>query len=226
MIQPFLSFPRKRPVTGGGGSDATATYESQAAFTASSGGVTTLSAQDVGSTGDIAVGIWGTAGATRTISSVTVDGNACTLVPVLDSALRIGYFALVARGAIGSTADIVITWSANITRGCINAWTVTDLASFTASDTAGDDPGSSSSNSISIDTPAGGICLAMAVTNGGTRTPTWSGIVEDHHTAFETIRTNTAASQASAGGETAETISITWSGSATTPVLFAASWDN
>jgi hypothetical protein len=109
-------------------------------------------------TADDVVVVCITAGAeTRTISSVTVDGNAMSLVIASNGAESCAIYSY--AGSTDGSGDVVVTWSNGQGRCGIGVYVLTN-ASDTASDTASD-VDTSGALSTTIDCPAGGAVIAM-----------------------------------------------------------------
>ena len=154
---------------------------------------------------------------TRTISGLTIGGNAAALVKRQENSLRTTEIWLYAL-TTGTTADIVTTWS-----GAQLYNSVTTFAAYgigATHDTAG--AVSPSPMSDTIDCPAGGIIIG-GVCNSSNRTTIWAGITEDDDNADDNLH-NSSASDAFAAVQTGLTISATLSDTAATSPMAVASW--
>lgn len=139
----------------------------------------TFAAQAIGTASadrHVIVGICGTAG-TRTVSSVTIGGVTASHVVTQQNGASTAsiYFANVPSG---TTADVVVTWSAGQNSCGIGVWTATALSSSTAHDTAGalNNTGSTSTDlNLDLDTLADGVMVVIGLhlNAPGTGSVTW-----------------------------------------------------
>jgi hypothetical protein len=111
-------------------------------------------------------------------TACTIGGNAADLVVVSDGANRegSGIFSLVV--ATGTTATIVVTFSATVDRGRIEVYTITGYASSTAHDT---DRVSATAASISLtlDVPENGVAIAGIFKATANQAVAWTNADED-----------------------------------------------
>jgi|GEM_PF-949516 len=159
----------------------------------------------------------GTVSGTGTVVDVTIGGVSATQIvkaegPGSPNAEEVSIWALAV--ASGTTATIFVDHD-DATTGCgIVVWAGYG-SSATAEDTATD---SGEPTSVSIDIPAGGVCVGMVAVRSNTGGPpswTWTGLTED----VDGIQWNTTvgdiasgASLASASGETSLTVTADFSG--------------
>lgn len=129
----------------------------------------------------VIVGVGGlnvTAG--RTISSLTVGGASATSINFQQTSaggvfVDVGLYAL--RVDSGTTATVVITWSAAQVRTMIGVWAAYGVDSLTASATA---QSSANPMSASLSIPAGGIGVGFLADFQGAAAPThtWANLTE------------------------------------------------
>lgn len=166
-------------------------------------------------------------GNTATVSSVTVGGNAASLVTgaaVSDTDTRAEIWQI--ELPTGTTGDIVVNWdSGGMARMGIGVFRATG-AQASAHDT-----GTSASNPASdtLNIPANGFALAVLALNSGTaRTTTWTNLTEDAtHGYDEVMEGNETHSGACADFATAQTglaITATPSGVTNREAFAAASF--
>lgn len=181
----------------------------------------TFSGKTLG-TGKIVVGIW-QSGGNRTISSITVDGNAASLIVAEESASD-GIHIYQYNGNASATGDIVVTLSGANSRCAIAVWLVTgaaDAVNDTGFDNDTDTP------ETTVDVNAGGVVVGyVAGGDIGLRTWTWSNLNEDVDAQVEGNFSHSGASLESASSQTV-TVTPDASGSisATRGILVTASWD-
>jgi len=179
--------------------------------------VYTFSSQAVGTAGsnrDVAVCVT-LRGNSTSPTSVTVGG---TNLSQAVSSIASSDVAEIWIGAIptGTTADVVVTFSASQSRCAVNTYAIYDLVSTTPSDTA---TSSADPASLNMDIPSGNsIALGCAYTNT-TSDATWTGLTEDNDSSDH--GGNFAASDAFSSSETDRTIECDYS-SATSPSACAA----
>lgn len=122
----------------------------------------------------------GATGASATLDSVTVDGNAATLVVDAHGANElVAIWRFDASGSVGASVTITLTYSAAI-GGCdIGIMTLAGVATGAASDTAKDDDSTSSTDTadLTIDCPAGGVIIGAATARiNGTPSYNWANL--------------------------------------------------
>jgi hypothetical protein len=124
----------------------------------------------------VVVGIMnGDADTGRTISSVTVAGNAASAVIDQAAGNNDGRVALYQIAVpTGTTADIVVTFSGGCTRCAIATWAMYGAKSA-AHDTAGE--ATADPLTFTLDVPAGGAAIAVMKSQVAT-TITWTGLTE------------------------------------------------
>lgn len=154
-------------------------------------------------------------GSTRTLSSVTIGGNTATVHASSGSGAgqeSVGIASLVVPS--GTTADIVVTWSAAPSNNGIMVWIVTGWSSSTPYSSYANADGTSATTKVAtLDTIAGGI-LIVGAGHGANDTCSWSSVTEDAD-----FQVNSAAARMSGGSKTglttvsSATETATWSGS-------------
>lgn len=114
-----------------------------------------------------------------TVSSVTVGGDAATLA-VDEGGTQPASAAIFALyNPAGTSEDIVVTTSEAITGGSICLWSVTDLSSVTATDTAtGNNSGGTTTMTLDVDLSALGVGVGVCSEANTSRTFTWTGFTE------------------------------------------------
>lgn len=118
----------------------------------------------------VIVGIGGNNG-TATISSVTVGGISATQVVTRQvSNSTTGIY--IANVPTGTTANIVINWSASQANTEIGIWSATGLSSGTANSSGGS---SANNGTITLNTTTQGFALAVMFVNSNA-TITWTGL--------------------------------------------------
>ena len=157
----------------------------------------------------------------RTVSSVTVAGQSCTVISTLTNGVRDAAMAITASPVTsGTTADVVVTWSGGENRCHIGTYALTGIGSKTPTDT-GTDTGSGN-RSTSIDILAGGSAIGLMVHSAGTSgSTTWTGLNEDVDTSGDGVITFSAASLDSSTAQTGLSVSATGS---STSLLIVAAW--
>lgn len=114
---------------------------------------------------------------TVTLSSATIGGVSATIV-AQTTGTNTGIAIIAAVVPTGTTADIVVTMSAGMSRFYYAVWRGTGFVSTTAYDTDAPAGGASSARSATIDVPAGGFVFATSqgADSGGV---TWTNVTED-----------------------------------------------
>lgn len=201
-----------------------ATVEFQAsAVSTSVTSIFTFSAQPLGDAAadriiiiTIAAFTGGTSGVT--VSSVTVGGTSLAQAIWDNSESTHQTNAGIWVGAVptGTTGDVVVTFSTNISNGvgiCV-------YAGYGASAAESDD-GSAAGAAVTVlqDTgatvPAGGFAIAVCATNDGTTvTTTWAGVTETVDEAVSAFRWHSSGALAYDAAQSSLTISSTFSGPA------------
>jgi hypothetical protein len=163
----------------------------------------------------IVVGVSARAGGTgTTVSTVTVDGESCP-VRVQQSSTPQSSIAAIASVALpaGTTGDVVVTFSAAAVRCGVQLYRMVGgeavpTATYQHTNDATDP-------TASMDVPAGGAALGVAVANGGGQSATWAGLTEDYDAVLESGSTHSSASGDFAGAQTGLTVTCDFSGSLT-----------
>lgn len=153
-------------------------------------------------------------GVDRTISSVTIGGDAATAIGTIASGAGGGAFAqaqlFVLQVDTGTTADIVVTWSGAADRCSVGVWAAYDLQSSTPTATL---TSTANPQTGTINVSAGGILIAAAFDFNGVPTAatfTWAGPTERYDAQF--VATNlfySGASDAYAAAQTGLTVTAT-----------------
>lgn len=187
--------------------DATITFtdESVSAANASSYNFTTQ-ALGSGTTADhIIVAVVGLDNASFSLSSVTVDGQAATIVTGANSALVTNHVLAaiaIAPATANATGTINVTFNNALGRAAIGVYRVTGLLSTTPTDT-GSDTGSAPSDTLNIS--AGGIAVGV-VTHNDTNAA-WTGLTERYEAGIEGGTFHSGAADAFASAQTGLAIS-------------------
>ena len=163
----------------------------------------------------VVVGVQGSGGTARTLSSVTVAGVTATILVEATDTGGGGedHVALViAAVPTGTTGDVVVTWSGAFARGAYGVWAVYGLESPTPVDTT---QSTASPGALSVDTTADSIVIAVSAPNNSSTTA-WSGVVTENFdvAAFET-QGWTGASAAKVAAATPATVTATYTGGPT-----------
>jgi hypothetical protein len=157
------------------------------------------------------------------ITGVTIGGNAATEVVGLLNLLTGagGYVGIWARSvASGTTADIVVTTSANAVRCIVDVYRATGInatASATGTDTT-------TVYEASLNVAAGGVAMG-AVQTGGSRGLSWSGLTERVDAVYESSMTASSASGEFATAQSPLSISATLSGTESVASAVFAAFD-
>lgn len=152
----------------------------------------------------VVVGFVARCATARSVSSVTIAGNATTQLVQVDagsSDMHAGLYGLLVTS--GTTATIAVNFSGTCNRLGLGVWTINGLASQTPSDTmtdSGSDPATGT-----IDVQAGGCIIAIATTLANTTT-TWTGVTEDYDAAVETSQSHSGAHDNFAAGEAGRSV--------------------
>lgn len=168
-------------------SNSCAPLATQVAFTSgnfdgSSGGSRTFTAQSIGAPSAnrivaVIVG-WGISGSTN-LSSATIGGIAATIAGQNDGT-NVGDAIIWAKVPTGTTADIVLNWSASIARSSIVVFQITNQTADAPSVTVAPAGGADQARSISTLTgSANGIYIAGSV-SGTMSDTTWTNITESY----------------------------------------------
>lgn len=146
------------------------------------------------------------AGASATISSITIGGVSATIVKQQTNTITNTNVSGLAIAAVptGTTGNIVVTFSATMLRCAISAYAVTELDSATPYDDASS---TSADPSVSLDIPTDGFAIGMGLTAAAS-TATWTGLTEDVDGTLESFVTYTSASDEFPSGATGRTITI------------------
>lgn len=154
-------------------------------------------------------------GAGRNISSITIGGVTATLHTNQSTGGGQTSICLASANVpTGTTADIVITWSAAPTTQGLMVWTLSGYSSATPYSSYGNADASSASTKVAtLNTVAGGILFVGAM-HSANDTVTWSSITED-----DDFQVNAAAVRMGGGRNSSLTTTVsntetaTWTGS-------------
>lgn len=180
--------------------DATVVYQTSTG-TDSAATTFTYNTQAVGTadgTRIVIVGVTGSGANSRTISSVTLTGNAMTQVVFRESGGG-GAFVQSALYALafptGTTADVVVTFSGSSGRAVIGVWATYNLLSATATNTYSS---VASPMTASMNITAGGIAVGMAngYDNGGFTSITWSNLTSRFNISQASTQLNSGGADA------------------------------
>lgn len=169
----------------------------------------------------IIVGITGRkAGATTSISSVTIAGISATIVVQQSNTGTNTDVAGIAIANVptGTTGDIVVTFGAGMVRSAIHVYRargILEPAFDTGASTALDP-------TTTLDIPDTGFAIGVGITAAST-TAGWTGLTEDNETVVETFVTTTSASQEFSSPETGRTLTIDFGAPSESSGVFA-SW--
>lgn len=186
----------------------------------------TFSAQNLGTASAdryIIVSAFGRkAGASTTISSITIGGVSATIVKQVTNNVTNTDVAGLAIAAVptGATGDVVVTFGASMVRAAIGLWSATGLVSATPTDT-----GSSTANAptYDLDVNANGFAIGAGATAANT-TASWTELTEDFDAVVESALCYSGASKAYATTQTNKTMTVTF-GSVEESAGVFASWE-
>lgn len=165
----------------------------------------------------VVVGSAARAAASRTITGITIAGTSAAQVVQLDNVGSVaGLFILAVPE--GTTADIVVTWSAAVLRNAIVVWTVYGInrtAFGTATSTA-------TTATLDVNTRANGVIFAVGYANSSGSTT--AGVTEDiDATTGAAGNRYCGGSTLSVAGGSPVAVSFTWA-AATNPASVSASF--
>jgi hypothetical protein len=159
------------------------------------------------------------------ISSVTIGGVTATEVintTALLATVYNGAAIFIAAVPTGTSGDVVVTYANSQLRAGCGLYQVTGLSSSTAHDTATDS--GSDPLTDTIDVPAGGFIVAVAVGEGTPPIFTWTGVDESYDEAMESTICHSGGFKSYAAAQTGQAIEADISGSPTFHVMSAASF--
>jgi hypothetical protein len=175
------------------GSAVDATAQTVYTFTAQPLGTATADRQ-------IVVGFSERASAIRTITSITVAGQACGIInQIFSGAGDINRTAMcIAAVPTGTTGDVVVTLSGAALRAGIGLWALKGSAT-TASSASGVSTTDPATSTLTI--PVGGVAIGYGFAADGAvpRTATWTNLTENFDQVITTNFTHTGASVTGAG---------------------------
>lgn len=185
---------------------------SASSYTLSAASIGTADAQRV-----VIVGISYVNGDTETISAVTIGGVSASILVQSNSALEaVGAGIAAAIVPTGTTADVVVTLTGNVTGIGVGVWATYDLDAASAVATGSN----TDLSGLAVNAQPFGFVIAVT-SNDSSRTMTWSGATEDYDQAFDGVYYCSGASGPTTGSSV--TVTPTASGSADA-VLVAASF--
>jgi hypothetical protein len=170
----------------------------------------------------IAIGVTARGSAGSAVSAMTIGGVAASLVVARTNSTSANNVAEIweASGPTGTTGSVVVTFNGEMLRTRVMVYRIVGSASTvhdTDSGVAAEDP------SASIDVPAGGVAIAIAVGTGVAGSETWSGLTEDTATSPESQIRSTGASDEFASTQTGLAVSVNFT-SVVNAALVVASW--
>ncbi len=156
------------------------------------------------------------------VNSVTVAGQACTKVADIGTGInrtRTTLWITSAPVTSGATGTVAVAMASASSAVGVGVWAA-DLSSATPYDTATSFL-SQTSQSATIDFPAGGILVAAVSGQGSSYSTNWTaGAIEDFETLFSANEFSGASAAALSGGAS-QTVSVT---SADNGAMVAATW--
>lgn len=185
----------------------------------------TFSAQTLGTAaGDryivLVIGGDSSDGASKTVSSVTVQGITATLLSTQYSVERDTMAMAIVAVPTGTTGDIVVTWSATMRNMGVGWWRVTGLSSATPYDFDGA-ARTGDGESTAIDIPSSAIAIAGAHCSAPSLS--WTGLTEDFEDINEFSSVTTGGASGTPSAQSAYAIS--WVvGASERSIIIAASW--
>ena len=161
------------------------------------------------------------AGASTSISSVTVGGVTATIVAQTSNTVSNTSVTGIAIAAVptGVTGDVVVTFGAATARCAIGLYRADNLLSATAHDT---DNSTAADPTVNLDIPSSGFAVATGVTGTGGTGTTWTGLTEDYDNTMPSTRYS-GASQSFSASESGRAITADFSASTESAGSFA-SW--
>lgn len=166
------------------------------------------------------IGVAGRDASTRTITSVTLDGQAATLLGTQVDNSGSSAALFIAPATANATGNLVISLSNNWLRCAGGVINVLNLQSTTPTDTASDITPSSNTLSVAIDVEAGGAAFGSALF-GNASSATWSGITEAWDRTTESI-CMTGAGADFASAQTGLSVEATGSGGTNPAMIVVA----
>lgn len=158
----------------------------------------------------------------RTISSVTIGGNAASVAASSASNnSQSGLYYL--NVTSGTTADIVVTFSGSNSRCTVHVYTITGLKSFTPVGADATVSTSSTSLNRTIAISKGGCAIGVAWVGFSPSTITWTNLTKDSGVTNE-VQQFSSASASGMAENAGLTITAAGSGSAGPASLAVASW--
>lgn len=159
------------------------------------------------------------------VSGVTIGGVSATQVVALSnpaSGVRDTVAMFQLAFAAGTTANIVVTWSASVGRCAIGVFNITGDAAASSTATATQNSGDPTTTTINI--RANGCAIAAAYDGTGVaNSATWAGLTERYDATVEND-TYTGASADFATVQTGLSIGPDWANAPSDVVLVIAAW--
>ncbi|MPY72880.1 MAG: hypothetical protein GEU87_01335 [Alphaproteobacteria bacterium] len=173
----------------------------------------------------VAVSIHGRTGTSgKTILSVTIGGVAATQRVFAEGGpgtVRNQCAVWTANVPTGTTADVVVTWSAEVVTCAITVYRL-EISSETPTDTATDILDTAEVLTLNLDVAAGGIIIAAATNGVAASSATWAGITERHDALIENLNYSSAADSFVSGGT--ENLTVTMAPNASDGAACAVSF--
>ena len=142
-----------------------------------------------------------------TVSTLTVAGSSASILKQLsvEEAGAASVFAIAAVPlAAGTSVDVVVTFSASMTRARIAVSTLTGAADCTT--VSDSDESEATDPSVALDIPANGSAVAICGLSDATATSTWTGLTERHDAVVESLFSVSGASDDFVSQQTGLTI--------------------
>jgi hypothetical protein len=160
------------------------------------------------------------AGATFSVSSVTIGGVAATIVKQQAHTVTNTSISAIAIANVptGATGDVVITFSTGVLRCGIGLWRADNLLTATPYDS---DSSIASDPTVNLDTPIG-FAIGVGAPSGAVNAA-WTGLTERYDATFDTTFGHTGASDEFSANQAARTITIDFASGSESAGCFA-SW--
>jgi hypothetical protein len=168
-----------------GAADVVAAFANSASSAANASSYT-LSISNMLTSGHRVIAVAGRDASTRTINSVTLDGETATLLGTQIDTTGSSVALFIAPATANTTGDCVISLSGSWLRATAGVWNVLNLLSTTETDFESDTTASSNTLSVSIDCNAGGAVFGISNLSNSSSS-TWSGITESYDLAVESV---------------------------------------
>jgi hypothetical protein len=160
------------------------------------GGVYTFSAADIGAAADgrlVVVGCHASGVGMTALTSATIGGVNAPIIVQGTNTATVAIIALVCDAAVGTTADIVLTWNSGGNRCTIGIYTMTGLNSTTVSDFASSVVDGTATRTAAITVPSGGLIVAAASADASADAFAWTNVNEQYDVQAESLDTYSGA---------------------------------